>query len=693
MVRKFRWSSAVAGGLLGVGLLASCRFPVPGQGAASLTSLEGSARPAPSLSSPLRSNGAGIRVLLTWPERQIQALDPAASRVVFRVYRAEGLASGADLDDDDAPEAGVDDDDAPVYEKVLDRPAAGGVQVVDLGPIRSIGPHDLSVSVQDAAGKPLSGGGSHLDLLRNQLATASIRLTASDEPHLVDQFPPAALPGQTVTLYGAGLEDDDQDFALGSQEATGEVEVLDGAIARVVVPPEATRSFWQVTDRDEPDEVAVSARPFTTIRNLRWSTTPPSRSFLRARLPLALEALDEAGQIIRPFESRWVPWALEQERCLDCDRYPLEREEGEEEEEEEEGPELGGQPLAALVPGELVLGEREEDLEIHVGTSRVHLDHELEARLVEPADLPAALRQIPSSASVEPVASPAVRRLGQVLFFEKRLSRTGAMSCASCHDPARDWTDGRRTSLDNEGVPLPRHAPSILNTGFHAIQFWDGRSASLAALVGDVFDNPRELHTDFQRFQADVTAQGDLRDRFVAAFGQVPATATEARERSTEALASFVAAQVTGPSAFDRWAAGQGDLSREARLGLGIFIGAGRCNVCHAGPRFTDDRFHNTGIPGNVVRDRGRFDVSGQAVDRGAFKTPGLRNVANTAPYFHDGSARTLGQAIRHYEGVDPLFDHLSSDLVPRSINGVQDAAFLEDFLRSLTGATPSLIP
>jgi hypothetical protein len=182
-------------------------------------------------------------------------------------------------------------------------------------------------------------------------------------------------------------------------------------------------------------------------------------------------------------------------------------------------------------------------------------------------------------------------------------------------------------------------------------------------------------------------------DRFVAAFGQVPATALEARERSKEAIAAFVAAQVTGPSAFDRWASGQGELTREARLGLGLFIGAGRCNVCHAGPRFTDDKFHNTGIPGNVSRDRGRFDVSGQAGDRGAFKTPGLRNVAHTAPYFHDGSARTLGQALRHYEGVDPLFENLSTDLEPRSINGVQDAAFLEDFLRSLTGATPSLMP
>jgi len=179
----------------------------------------------------------------------------------------------------------------------------------------------------------------------------------------------------------------------------------------------------------------------------------------------------------------------------------------------------------------------------------------------------------------------------------------------------------------------------------------------------------------------------------VAAFGQVPATALEARERSKEAIAAFVAAQVTGPSAFDRWASGQGELTREARLGLGLFIGAGRCNVCHAGPRFTDDKFHNTGIPGNVSRDRGRFDVSGQAGDRGAFKTPGLRNVAHTAPYFHDGSARTLGQALRHYEGVDPLFENLSTDLEPRSINGVQDAAFLEDFLRSLTGATPSLMP
>jgi cytochrome c peroxidase len=262
------------------------------------------------------------------------------------------------------------------------------------------------------------------------------------------------------------------------------------------------------------------------------------------------------------------------------------------------------------------------------------------------------------------------------------------MSCATCHDPARAFTDGQVTAVGVDGIRGSRNVPTILNSAWGTAFFWDGRVSTLEQQVLQPIFNPRELAAAPAQVLA-VAQSAGYRDRFIAAFGSEPGLADVAR-----ALASYVRTAVSSSSPFDRYTAGDTRaLSEPAIRGLVLFRGRAGCSACHTGPTFTDGEFHNTGIAWRtgVPADEGRALVTRAAQDRGAFKTPTLREVARTAPYMHDGSVATLPEVIDHYDAgglENPTLDrrmrrlHLSTsekkDLVAflRSLDGiVTDAA------------------
>lgn len=265
--------------------------------------------------------------------------------------------------------------------------------------------------------------------------------------------------------------------------------------------------------------------------------------------------------------------------------------------------------------------------------------------------------------------------LGKKLFFDTRLSRDGTVSCSTCHDPQRAFSDGRTVARGVDGIEGVRNSPAIINRGYGKSFFWDGRAGTLEIQALEPILNPKEMALT----EPDIERKTGLKTAEV-----------------TAALASFVRTIRSGDSPYDRYTLGRSSaLSDLEKAGLELFRGKGRCIDCHVGPNFTDEQFHNTGVawqpelaagqPAGRFADQGRIAVTGLARDRGAFKTPTLRDVALTAPYMHDGSLATLEDVIEFYSQggrVNPNLDH---DIRPRRFTPEEKRA-LAAFLRSLTG-------
>lgn len=269
--------------------------------------------------------------------------------------------------------------------------------------------------------------------------------------------------------------------------------------------------------------------------------------------------------------------------------------------------------------------------------------------------------------------------LGRQLFFDKRLSVDGTVSCASCHDPELAFADGKRVSEGVAGRRGARNSPSLLNAMFNSAQFWDGRAATLEAQATEPLINPDEMGN---QSLSQVTERLAKLPEYAAAFRRVFNTEVTA-ENLAKAIAAFERTLVAADSPYDRFLAGDREaMSEAARRGLAVFRLRARCNVCHninpSFPFFTDNSFRNTGVAANhrafeslaqraaqqpdaaaATRkalaaaeggaELGRFATTGNALDIGAFRTPSLRNVELTAPYFHDGSAATLADVVRYY--------------------------------------------
>ncbi len=285
--------------------------------------------------------------------------------------------------------------------------------------------------------------------------------------------------------------------------------------------------------------------------------------------------------------------------------------------------------------------------------------------------------------------------LGKLLFFDPRLSGTGEMACASCHDPDLGFADGRTTSFGHGRKALRRNAPSVLNAGFLTHLFWDGRAASLDDQALMVFENADEMHSNGAAVVATLASSRGYRARFRAAYGDEEPTLP----RTLAALAAYERTLVSdGSSPFDRFLGGDGTaLDDPALRGLHLFRTKARCVNCHHGPLLSDGGFHDLGLSyyGRELQDLGRHAVTGDPADVGRFKTPSLRNIARTAPYMHNGLFDLPGLVNMYSAGMatlrpkpeqadDPLFPQ-KSPLLQRLDLTAEEKRDLLAFLDALT--------
>lgn len=303
--------------------------------------------------------------------------------------------------------------------------------------------------------------------------------------------------------------------------------------------------------------------------------------------------------------------------------------------------------------------------------------------------LPLGLQETAAYIPEDNPLTPEKIALGKQFFFDKRWSRSGTVACVSCHQPDKGWADGRQFSINFAGKPTPRHAPVIVNRLFSDTQLWTGMRKSLE---------------DQARNDANRTDETLVRN-----LGSIPHYQEQCRkifgkdldpDCVAKAIASYVRTILSGNSALDRFRAGDKNaLSPPAQRGLALFEGKANCVRCHAGFNFTDESYHNLGIGMDKDKpDLGRYLVTKVESDRGAFKTPTLRDVARSAPYMHDGSLKTLEEVVGWYNKGGHKNPWLSEEIRPLGLTP-QEQADLVEFLESLTGeiapevSSPPVLP
>lgn len=267
--------------------------------------------------------------------------------------------------------------------------------------------------------------------------------------------------------------------------------------------------------------------------------------------------------------------------------------------------------------------------------------------------------------------------LGERLFMDPRLSRDNSLACAGCHDLAKGGTDRRRYSVGVGGAIGSINAPTVFNSGFNFVQFWDGRAASLETQAAGPIHNPVEMDSTWDQVLAKLRADHTYHQAFERVYADGLTAANV-----VDAIATFERSLVTPDSPFDRYLRGDADaLTADEREGYRRFKEFG-CASCHQGVHVGGNMYQRFGVMEDYFAGRpdtpgdlGRYNVTGRDEDRHVFKVPSLRNVALTPPYFHDGSAATLEEAVAVMGRVQ-----LGRDL------GAEDKRLIVAFLRTLTG-------
>ncbi len=294
-----------------------------------------------------------------------------------------------------------------------------------------------------------------------------------------------------------------------------------------------------------------------------------------------------------------------------------------------------------------------------------------------PRGLPAVKSPADNPYSAEKV------ELGKQLYFDTRLSSDNTVSCASCHDPKKGWSNGDKTAVGVGGQRGGRSAPTVMNTAFQSFQFWDGRAATLEQQALGPIANPIEMNLPIEKALEKINAIKGYQEQFQKVFGQ-PANA----DNLAKAIAAFERTVLSGDAPYDRYKSGDKQaLSPKAEEGMKLFFGRANCSSCHSGPNFTDNGFHNLGVTFNGENaDQGRAAISKLSGDKGAFKTPTLRDIAKTGPYMHDGSLATLEEVVAYYNKGGTPNDYLDEEIYPLKLTPEQEVAivtFLKEGLAS----------
>jgi cytochrome c peroxidase len=255
--------------------------------------------------------------------------------------------------------------------------------------------------------------------------------------------------------------------------------------------------------------------------------------------------------------------------------------------------------------------------------------------------------------------------LGKQLYFDPRLSRDGTVSCATCHDPKKGWSNGEPFATGIKGQVGGRSAPTIVNAAYQSNQFWDGRAKEVEGQALGPIQNPIEMDMTLPELVERLNKVEGYRQQFQKVFGS-DVTA----DGVAKALASFERTILSGNTPYDRYKAGDKTaLSPAAERGMNIFFNKAFCSACHSGPNFTDGAFHNIGVGmDKKAPDMGRETVSKLLGDRGSFKTPTLREISRTAPYMHDGSLKTLEDVIEYYRKGGVANPQLDEEIFPLKV-------------------------
>lgn len=287
------------------------------------------------------------------------------------------------------------------------------------------------------------------------------------------------------------------------------------------------------------------------------------------------------------------------------------------------------------------------------------------------------------------------RTLGKILFFDPRLSGDGNMSCATCHNPALGWSDGLPTARGVKSKVLGRASPTIINTAYNTIQMWDGRKKTLEEQAMGPMEATVEMNMNTKKLFKWLNTNKTYIKLFHKAYpGEKIAAPT-----LSKAMATFERTVVSNNSNFDRWVKGnKRAMNKQQVRGFKIFATKAKCVVCHSAPNFTDNGFHNIGLAswGDKNPDMGRYAQRPLGLMKGAFKTPTLREIRRTAPYFHDGSATTLKDAIKHYAKGGVIKTNLSPNMevIKLSNKDVDDiVAFLGALSSSYNAVTLPELP
>ncbi len=268
--------------------------------------------------------------------------------------------------------------------------------------------------------------------------------------------------------------------------------------------------------------------------------------------------------------------------------------------------------------------------------------------------------------------------LGKQLYFDGRLSRDGKVSCASCHDPAKGYSNGERFATGVEGKQGGRSAPTVINTAYQKFQFWDGRAGSLEEQALGPIQNPIEMNMTLPEVVQKLNGIDGYKAQFQKVFGSDVTS-----DGIAKAIAAYERTVLSGDAPYDRFKTGdKAALSEGAKRGMDLFFGKGHCSACHTGSNFTDNAFHNIGIGMDKPKpDVGREAISKLAGDRGSFKTPTLRDVARSAPYMHDGSLKTLEEVVEHYSKGGIANDSLDEEIFARNLSK-EEIADLVTFMK-----------
>jgi cytochrome c peroxidase len=273
--------------------------------------------------------------------------------------------------------------------------------------------------------------------------------------------------------------------------------------------------------------------------------------------------------------------------------------------------------------------------------------------------------------------------LGRLLYFDTRLSADGTVSCGTCHLPKLAFTDGLPFSAGIKGRTGARNAPTVLNRAYSLAQFWDGRSLTLEDQVLGPLSNPVEMGNTHMAVITTLKSIPGYRSLFNRVFGSEDIRV----DRVAKAIATFERTIQSGNAPYDRYKAGNKNAMTLQQIhGMDLFINKAKCDKCHEGINFTSNSYANLGIGMDKPKpDLGRYMVTKDPKDWGAFKTPTLREVEHTAPYMHDGSLKTLDEVVDFYDKGGRANKNLDERMKKLNLTAVEKKDLVE-FLKALSG-------